>query len=58
MTLINGTQDDTKAIDNAIGTNTIHCGKGRNGSTTRIAIVVLPARTCLVSSIIPMTFGT
>lgn len=58
LTLTDGTQDDTKAINKAMGTNTTRCGKGCNGSTTKNAIVYFPPGTYLVSSTIPMPFGT
>lgn len=41
-----------------MGTNTTRCGKGCNGSTTKNAIVYFPPGTYLVSSTIPMPFGT
>ncbi|GJC85399.1 putative glucan endo-1,3-beta-glucosidase ARB_02077 [Colletotrichum liriopes] len=58
LTLTDGTQDDTQAINKAMGTNTTRCGKGCNGSTTKNAIVYFPPGTYLVSSTIPMPFRT
>ncbi|KAK3505264.1 pectate lyase superfamily protein-domain-containing protein [Neurospora crassa] len=53
-----GITDDTKAINRAMGTNSTRCGKGCNGSTTKNAIVYFPPGTYLVSSTIPLPFGT
>ena len=41
-----------------MGTNSTRCGKGCNGSTTKNAIVYFPPGNYLVSSTIPMPFGT
>ncbi|TPX15620.1 uncharacterized protein E0L32_004318 [Thyridium curvatum] len=53
-----GEQDDTKAINKAMGTNSTRCGKGCNGSTTKNAIVYFPPGNYLVSSTIALPFGT
>ncbi|KAE9372961.1 glycoside hydrolase family 55 protein [Stipitochalara longipes BDJ] len=52
-----GVTDDTKAIKNAM-TNGTRCGAGCNGSTTKNAIVYFPPGQYLISSTIPMPFGT
>lgn len=52
-----GVTDDTKAIKSAM-TDGSRCGKGCNGSTTKNAIVYFPPGRYLISSSIPMPFGT
>ncbi|KAI0191651.1 glycoside hydrolase family 55 protein [Astrocystis sublimbata] len=52
-----GVTDDTKAIKKAM-TDGKRCGAKCNGSTTKNAIVYFPPGTYLISSTIPMPFGT
>ncbi|KAI0097347.1 glycoside hydrolase family 55 protein [Nemania sp. FL0031] len=52
-----GVTDDTKAIKMAM-TDGKRCGAKCNGSTTKNAIVYFPPGTYLISSTIPMPFGT
>ncbi|KAI1109759.1 glycoside hydrolase family 55 protein [Nemania sp. NC0429] len=52
-----GVTDDTKAIKMAM-TDGKRCGVRCNGSTTKNAIVYFPPGTYLISSTIPMPFGT
>ena len=50
-------QDDTKAIKNAM-TSGKRCGEKCNGSTTKNAIVYFPPGHYLISTTVPMPFGT
>jgi len=52
-----GVTDDTAAIKSAM-TSGSRCGVGCNGSTTKNAVVYFPPGTYLVSSTVPMPFGT
>ncbi|KAI1371648.1 glycoside hydrolase family 55 protein [Hypoxylon crocopeplum] len=52
-----GVTDDTKAIKLAM-TDGKRCGVKCNGSTTKNAIIYFPPGTYLISSSIPMPFGT
>ncbi|KUJ14004.1 pectin lyase-like protein [Mollisia scopiformis] len=52
-----GVTDDTTAILSAMNNGT-RCGKDCNGSTTKNAIVYFPPGTYLISSTIPLPFGT
>lgn len=52
-----GVTDDTKAIKSAMNNGT-RCGEKCNGSTTKNAIVYFPPGTYLISTTIPMPFGT
>lgn len=52
-----GVTDDTQAIKRAMMAGS-RCGKGCNGSTTKNAIVYFPTGRYLISSTIPMPFGT
>ncbi len=52
-----GVTDDTAAIKKAM-TSGSRCGVGCNGSTTKNAIVYFPPGTYLISSTVPMPFGT
>lgn len=53
-----GSSDDTKAINKAMGTNSTRCDRGCNGSTIKNAIVYFPPGNYLVSSTLAMPFGT
>jgi hypothetical protein len=53
----NGVTDDTKAFKSAM-LDGKRCGKGCNGSTLKNAIVYIPPGTYLISTTIPMPFGT
>ncbi|KAH6845713.1 pectate lyase superfamily protein-domain-containing protein [Chaetomium sp. MPI-CAGE-AT-0009] len=53
----NGVTDDTAAIKAAMNDGR-RCGEKCNGSTTKNAIVYFPPGTYLVSSTIPLPFGT
>jgi hypothetical protein len=53
----NGVTDDTAAIKKALNDGR-RCGEKCNGSTTKNAIVYFPPGTYLVSSTIPLPFGT
>ena len=53
----NGITDDTKAFKAAM-LDGKRCGKGCNGSTLKNAIVYIPPGTYLISTTIPMPFGT
>ncbi|EAQ92534.1 hypothetical protein CHGG_00769 [Chaetomium globosum CBS 148.51] len=53
----NGVTDDTAAIKEAMNDGR-RCGEKCNGSTTKNAIVYFPPGTYLVSSTIPLPFGT
>jgi Fe-S-cluster containining protein len=50
-------QDDTKAIKEAMNSGK-RCGAKCNGSTTKNAIVYFPPGKYLISSSIPVPFGT
>ncbi|KAK4144852.1 pectate lyase superfamily protein-domain-containing protein [Dichotomopilus funicola] len=52
-----GVTDDTAAIKKAM-TSGNRCGVGCNGSTTKNAIVYFPPGSYLISSTVPMPFGT
>lgn len=52
-----GVTDDTAAIKKAM-TSGNRCGADCNGSTTKNAIVYFPPGTYLISSTVPMPFGT
>ncbi|KAH9207216.1 pectate lyase superfamily protein-domain-containing protein [Leptodontidium sp. 2 PMI_412] len=52
-----GVTDDTKAFKRAM-TNGTRCGEACNGSTTKNAIVYIPPGNYLLSSTIPLPFGT
>ncbi|KAK8080836.1 hypothetical protein PG997_008654 [Apiospora hydei] len=52
-----GITDDTKAISRAMN-ETRRCGEKCNGSTTKNAIVYFPPGNYLISSTVPMPFGT
>jgi len=56
-TVGNGITDDTKAFKAAM-LDGKRCGKGCNGSTLKNAIVYIPPGTYLISTTIPMSFGT
>ncbi|RFU75893.1 pectin lyase fold virulence factor [Trichoderma arundinaceum] len=53
----NGVTDDTKAIKSAM-TDGTRCGVKCNGSTLKNAIVYFPPGTYVISSTIPLPFGT
>ncbi|KAK4102737.1 glycoside hydrolase family 55 protein [Parathielavia hyrcaniae] len=53
----NGITDDTAAIKKAM-TDGTRCGEKCNGSTTKNAIVYFPPGTYLISTTIPLPFGT
>ncbi|KAJ3499549.1 hypothetical protein NLG97_g251 [Lecanicillium saksenae] len=53
-----GSTDDTRAINKAMGTNSTRCDRGCNGSTIKNAIVYFPPGNYLVSSTLAMPFGT
>ncbi len=52
-----GVTDDTEAINHAM-TDGKRCGEKCNGSTTKNAIVYFPPGNYLISSTVPMPFGT
>lgn len=52
-----GHQDDTKAIKKAVNEGK-RCAAKCNGSTTKNAIIYFPPGKYLISSTIPLPFGT